>query len=102
MLPRHERGLVRSPLILLAIYGLARFSMAFLPANEFPNKLAHFIAVFTWFAAIVRSGFILFTRSRLARLSGRPWPKILRDVVQALSYFGVGMIALRAIGVEPS
>ena len=101
-LPRQERSMVRGPLALLVIYGLSRFSMEYVPANEFPSKTLHFVAVFSWCAAIVRSAFLLFTRTGLARLSGRPWPKIMRDVIQALSYFGVAMIALRAIGVEPS
>jgi small-conductance mechanosensitive channel/CRP-like cAMP-binding protein len=102
VLPRHERRLARGPLILLAIYGLARASMAYVPPNVFPSKVLHFIAVFAWCAAIVRSAFVLFTRTGLSRVAGgAPWPKILRDVVQAIVYFAVGLIALRAIGVEP-
>jgi small-conductance mechanosensitive channel/CRP-like cAMP-binding protein len=101
VLPRHERLRVRAPIVLLVVYGMARFPMAFLPPNEFPAKLAHFIAIFAWCTAIVRTVFVLFTSSRFSRLVGPPWPKIMRDVVQVFLYFGVALISLRAIGLEP-
>ena len=100
-LPKHERRLARGPVILLAIYGLTRAAMDAFPEANIAGKFLHFTAVFAWCTAIVRTGFVLFTSSRLARLIGRPWPKIMRDVVQAFVYFGVALIALRAVGVEP-
>lgn len=100
-LPRHEKKRARGPFILLAIYGLARWAMELFPETNIATKFAHFVAVFAWCTAIVRTGFVLFTSSRLSRLVGRPWPKIMRDVIQAFSYFGIALIALRAVGVEP-
>lgn len=101
VLPPGERRLVRGPLILLVIYAGARGGMAVLPEGQFPAKLLHFIAVFAWCAAIVRSLFILFASARLQRIVGKPWPKIMRDVVQAVLFVVIGLIALRAIGLEP-
>jgi small-conductance mechanosensitive channel/CRP-like cAMP-binding protein len=100
-LPRHEKRRVRGPIILLAIYALARWAMELFPDVNIAAKFLHFVAVFAWCTAIVRTGFVLFTSSRLSRLIGRPWPKIMRDVVQAFIYFGIALIALRAVGVEP-
>jgi small-conductance mechanosensitive channel/CRP-like cAMP-binding protein len=100
-LPRHEKRRARGPIILLAIYALARWAMELFPDVNIAAKFLHFVAVFAWCTAIVRTGFVLFTSSRLSRLVGRPWPKIMRDVVQAFLYFGIALIALRAVGVEP-
>jgi small-conductance mechanosensitive channel/CRP-like cAMP-binding protein len=101
LLPSGERRLVRGPLILLFIYAATRGTMSLIPAGQFPTKLLHFVAVFAWCAAIVRSLFVLFASARLQRILGRPWPKILRDVVQAVLYVVIALIALRAIGLEP-
>lgn len=101
LLPKAQRRLLRGPLILLAIYGIARVAMDFAKPTAFPGKALHFIAVFAWWAGLVRLGFVLFTSSIVARFIRRPWPKIVRDVVQVFLYFGVAMIALRAVGVEP-
>lgn len=101
LLPSGERRLVRGPLILLFIYAGSRGAMSLIPDGQFPSKLLHFVAVFAWCAAIVRSLFVLFASARLARVLGKPWPKIMRDVVQAVLYVVIALIALRAIGLEP-
>jgi len=101
LLPREHRRQVRGPLGLLLLYAGTRVAMGLISGDQFPSKLLHFIAVFAWSAAIVRALFVLFTTTRIGHLLGQPWPKILRDVVQAVLYFLVALIALRAIGVEP-
>jgi small-conductance mechanosensitive channel/CRP-like cAMP-binding protein len=101
LLPSGERRLVRGPLILLFLYAATRGAMSLIPEGQFPSKLLHFVAVFAWLAAIVRSLFVLFASARLSRVIGKPWPKILRDVVQAGLYVVIALIALRAIGLEP-
>lgn len=102
LVARGERKLVRGPLVLLAIYGVARSAMEILPLHPMPVKLLHFIAIFCWCASVVRSVFIISGSSRLSRFVGRSWPKIVRDVVQAILYVVIALIALRAIGVEPT
>jgi small-conductance mechanosensitive channel/CRP-like cAMP-binding protein len=101
LLPPGERRLVRGPLFLLFIYAGARGAMSLIPDGQFPTKLLHFVAVFAWCAAIVRSLFVLFASARLQRILGKPWPKIMRDVVQAVLYVVIALISLRAIGLEP-
>jgi small-conductance mechanosensitive channel len=100
-LPRGERRRARAPFVLLAIHGLARWLEPFVVSLPLAQKIVHFVSVFALLASITRSGFLLVTGSSLARRHFRPWPKILRDVVQVLVYFGVAMVALRAVGVEP-
>ena len=92
----------RWPFILIAIHLAAELSWPLLAPQSIGAKILHFIAVFALLASIARSAFIVFTGAKLAQRFFRPWPKIMRDVVQALLYFGVAMVALRAVGVEPS
>lgn len=101
-LPRGERRRARAPFLLLAVHGLSRWLEPFVAGLPLAQKIVHFVAVFALLASIAHSGFLLATGSSLARRYFRPWPKILRDVVQVLIYFGVVMVALRAVGVEPS
>lgn len=101
LLPKGQRRKLRGPLVLFAIYGTARSLVVFFPPTDVVPKALRFIAAFAWCAAFVRIGFALFASQYLARYL-RPWPKIMRDVVQALIYFGITMVALRAVGVEPS
>lgn len=91
-----------APFVLLAVHLATDRIWPLLIAQVLLSKIVHFVAVFTLIASIARSAFLIFTGSRLARRFVRPWPKILRDVVQVLIYFAVAMIALRAVGVEPS
>ena len=64
-------------------------------------KALRFISGFAWCIALVRGGFALSASPYVNRFV-HPWPKILRDVVQGLLYFGAALVALRAVGVEPS
>jgi small-conductance mechanosensitive channel/CRP-like cAMP-binding protein len=100
-LPRGRRRLARFPFVLLAVHAAARGLLPLLSGVTFASKIAQFVAVFALLASIARSAFLLITGSGLARRYFRPWPKILRDVVQVLIYFGVAMVSLRAVGVEP-
>jgi small-conductance mechanosensitive channel/CRP-like cAMP-binding protein len=99
-LPARERRLVRGPLLLLAVYGVCRSAVDLFPPTDVLPKVLRFVAAFTWSAAFVRGAFILFSSSRITRFV-KPWPKILRDIVQAVLYVGVALISLRAVGVEP-
>jgi len=101
-LPRGERYLARGPALLLLLHLVAsRVEGSIDPSS--PNaRLLHFIGAAAIFGSIARSGFLLGVLSSVARRFTRPWPRILRDLLQAFLYFGVALLALRAAGVEPS
>jgi small-conductance mechanosensitive channel/CRP-like cAMP-binding protein len=102
-LPRGERYLARGPLVLLAVHLLVRWPLRY-PDPQHPSldtRLLSFIATFSLLASMARSAFLLGVLSQVARRFTRPWPRILRDVLQAFLYFAVGLFALRAAGVEP-
>ena len=97
LLPRGKRRLVRGPLLLFVIYGTARSLVELFPPTDVVPKALRFIAAFAWCTALIRAAFALFSSSHFTRLV-RPWPKIVRDVVQALLYFGAALVGLRAVG----
>lgn len=100
-LPRGERYLARGPVALLLVHVLVRWIKAHTDAGSLDRRLLSFIAVFAVLGSMARSAFLLGVMSDLARRFTRPWPRILRDLLQAFLYFAVGLVALRAAGVEP-
>ena len=100
-LPRGERYLVRAPALLLAVHVAVRWGERFTERSSLDARLLTFLGVFGLFGSMARSAFVLALMSRPARRLTRPWPRILRDLLQAFLYFGVALVALRAAGVEP-
>lgn len=101
LLPRGQRKRIRGPLLLFLIYGTARTLVDFFPPSDIVPKALRFISGFAWCVALVRIAFALFASSYVTRFV-RPWPRIVRDVVQGVLYFISTLVALRAVGVEPS
>lgn len=101
LLPQGERRLARGPLGgLIGFVTLVGFD-AWLPQGVIGRDFLRFAALFLLLASIGRSGFLLLVNGVWVRRWSRPLPKILRDVVQALVYAAVGLLVLRAAGVEP-
>jgi small-conductance mechanosensitive channel/CRP-like cAMP-binding protein len=101
-LPRGERYLIRAPLLLLAVHLAVRWIQSFTPPKSLDARLLTILGIFGLFGSMARSAFLLAIVSQPARRLWRPWPRILRDLLQAFLYFGVGLVALRAGGVEPT
>jgi small-conductance mechanosensitive channel/CRP-like cAMP-binding protein len=100
-LPRGERYLVRAPLFLLVVHLGVRSLAGFARHATLDARLLTFLGIFGLFGSIARSAFLLAVMSPAARRWTRPLPRILRDLLQGFLYFGVGLFALRAAGVEP-
>ncbi|HTQ03537.1 MAG TPA: mechanosensitive ion channel family protein [Polyangiaceae bacterium] len=100
LLPSRERRFVRGPLVMFLLYGAARQAVDLFPPTDVVPKLLHFMAAFAWCAAFIRGLFVLFSSERITRYV-RPWPKIVRDILQGVLYVGAGLVSLRAVGVEP-
>jgi small-conductance mechanosensitive channel/CRP-like cAMP-binding protein len=99
-LPRGERYLVRAPLLLLGVHVVIRWVEAQTEQRSLDARLLTFFGIVTLLGSMARSAFLLGVMSRFARRLTRPWPRILRDLIQAFLYFGVGLVGLRAAGVE--
>lgn len=101
LLPSDERHRIRGPFTALLVFSLMVAADIWLP-GRFPGRdFARLVALFLLLASMGRSGFLLFVYGIWVRRWARPLPKILRDVVQALVYFGAGLLVLRAAGMEP-
>src|SRR5690606_32822358 len=100
-LPRGERHLVRAPLGLLGLHLGVRWIDRFTEPTAPDAALLTFLGICGLFGAIARSAFLLAVMSRAARRLTRPWPRILRDLLQGFLYFGVALVALRVAGVQP-
>lgn len=100
ILPARERRFVRGPLILFLVYGVARQSVDLFPPTDIVPKFIHVVGAFAWCAAFIRGIVVLLSSERITRFV-RPWPKILRDIVQGVLYVGAALVSLRAVGVAP-
>lgn len=74
---------------------------AVIPEHVFGRVFHRFIAQFLLLASIGRSAFIVMVDVLWSQRRARPLPKILRDVMQGLVFALVGILVLRAAGVEP-
>jgi small-conductance mechanosensitive channel/CRP-like cAMP-binding protein len=101
LLPGRERRLVRGPLVLLLIYAATRSAVDLFPSTDTVPKVLHFVAAFTWCSALLRGLYVLFSASHLTRFV-KPWPKILRDIVQGVLFVAAALVSLHEVGVEPS
>jgi len=99
-LARGERHLARAPVLLLAGHVAVRWVERNTAPGALDTRLLTFVGVVTLFGSMARSAFLLGVMSRVARRFARPWPRILRDLLQGFLYFGVALVALRAAGVE--
>jgi small-conductance mechanosensitive channel/CRP-like cAMP-binding protein len=101
-LPKGERYLARGPMFWLVLHAVVRSLEAYLESDSVDARVLSFLSSFSLLISMARSAFLLGVLSRVARRFTRPWPRILRDLLQAFLYFAVALIALRAAGVEPT
>jgi small-conductance mechanosensitive channel len=101
LLPRYERRLVRSPVLLLFLHlGLVALQLV-LPAASGAHRPLQLAAFFVLLVAAGRTAFLLVLHTVVLRRIVAPLPRILEDVFQALIYAVVIFATLRAAGVEP-
>jgi small-conductance mechanosensitive channel/CRP-like cAMP-binding protein len=96
-LPEQDRRLVRGPLILLALHGVAYGAQHALPEGVVARAF-EVVALALLLAALARAGVLLVIEVMLRQ---RAIPKIIRDIVQAVVFAAVAIIVLRAIGMDP-
>jgi hypothetical protein len=100
VLPCGRRRKVKGSVWLLFLHVAAAAPMAFIDSAAVESKLS-LVAAFFLLASLGRSAFLLLVDSFLARRAMQPVPQILRDVLQAALYVVIGLLVLRAAGVEP-
>jgi small-conductance mechanosensitive channel/CRP-like cAMP-binding protein len=101
LVPRAERWKAKAPLLaLLAALALMALDAA-IPERVLGRNFHRFTAQFLLLASVGRSGFVVLVDVLWSQRRARPLPKILRDVMQGLVFALVGLLVLRAAGVEP-
>jgi small-conductance mechanosensitive channel len=101
MLPQHERGRVRMPLLFLLLHLAVVLGRGFLSEASPAQRPLTVIGVLVLGLSIGRSAFLLLIDHLLGRKLTYPLPRIIRDILQGLIYVAVAMFTLRAAGVEP-
>src|SRR5687768_5727943 len=92
-LPRGERYLIRASVLLFAVHVVVRSIERYTARASLDARLLTFVGVFALFGCMARSAFLLALMSQPARRLWRPWPRILRDLLQGFLYFGVALVA---------
>ena len=101
LLPETERKQIRIPILLLfGNLAIVIFrSLVALPDGF--DKPIGAIALVLLLACLGRCSFLLVVDYLIGRRLARPLPKIFRDIIQAVVYFGVAFLTLPYFGVEP-
>lgn len=102
LLPRADRGKLRTQLLVLGVHLVLLVAVGFTPAGTTAHSTLSLLALFLLLSVIGRTGFLLVADSVLVRRLARPLPKIIRDITQGLVYVAIILITLRAAGVDPS
>jgi small-conductance mechanosensitive channel/CRP-like cAMP-binding protein len=100
--PKVDRSrALRTPLLLLALYALAAIiRLPFDPATPH-GRVMRLVAIFLFLLCTGRAAFVLVVDVLIGARLSRPLPRIIRDIIQGLVYFGALVIVLRGAGVEP-
>jgi small-conductance mechanosensitive channel len=100
VLPREERRELRLPLLLLIAHVLLGASAFALNPGK-PSRGVVIAMVLLVFTALARVSFLLVVDWLIGKRLNRPLSKIFRDILQALFYIAVALIALHELGFEP-
>jgi small-conductance mechanosensitive channel/CRP-like cAMP-binding protein len=102
LLPPAKKRLAREPIAFLAIHIFARAVLLLADPASITGRSASLVATVLLFASVGRSLVLIALEGVVARsrLTG-PLPRIFRDIIQALVYVILLLIALRTAGVDP-
>jgi small-conductance mechanosensitive channel/CRP-like cAMP-binding protein len=99
-LPRQDRKELRVPAVLLVIYAVLEILHQGLPATVAIRGSLGKISLLVLLVALTRVSFLIVVDWFLGRRLGQPMPRIFRDILQGLMFFGIALILFRVMGVE--
>lgn len=102
LLPAGSRRQVRAPIVLLLVHVALVSWRLMLPEESSLSDPLRIAGLFFLLLSLARSGYLIVLHAVITRTLGGEVPRIMRDLVQGLLYFGVGLLTLRAAGVHPS
>jgi small-conductance mechanosensitive channel/CRP-like cAMP-binding protein len=101
LLPAGERKRARQGAVLLALSAVFGALHLLFPNEATAERVLLFAATFCLLASMGRSVVLLALDVVIERRTARSTPRIFRDLSTGIIYLVVGLVALRAIGVEP-
>jgi small-conductance mechanosensitive channel len=101
LLPANERKLLRQPIFFLIVHFVFKGIELVTSTGSTVNRVASIVGLTALLICIGRSGVLLVIDILLGRRFGRPLPKIIHDIVQAVVYFVLLLGVLRQVGLEP-
>lgn len=101
LLQEETRPRLKAPFVLLVVYVVAGILRSVAPSGLGVRKTLEVTGLFCLLSALGHLGFAFVADWFLAQRLGRPLPRIFHDILQALVFVGVGLVTLRAMGVEP-
>ncbi len=99
-LPKSERRRLRLPILFMVLHLAALGAVRLLPTQA-ERPWEFFSLLFVW-AALAQALPMLVIDGLLGHRLAWKLPKIFRDIVQMLVYFGVALVVLHSVGFEPS
>jgi small-conductance mechanosensitive channel/CRP-like cAMP-binding protein len=101
LLPKVHRHKMAVPVWLLVAHVFTAGLLFILPPGYVEQRIVIVVAAFLLLASLGRGAFLLLVDTFWNRRSRNALPQILRDVLQAALFFVIGLLVLRAAGVEP-
>jgi small-conductance mechanosensitive channel len=101
LLPAGDRRQVRQPAIFLGVHLFARGLYELVDGAGSLGRTLSLVATTTLLLAAGRAAVLLVCDGLLGHRFGRPLPKIIRDIIQAVVYFVLFLGLLQGLGVEP-
>jgi small-conductance mechanosensitive channel/CRP-like cAMP-binding protein len=101
LLPRGQRIRARQAGWLLGLSALFELSHPLFAPTASAQRVTVFVSTFCLLASMGRSVVLLVLDIAIERRAARSTPRIFRDLSTGVTYLFVGLIALRAIDVEP-
>lgn len=97
-----DRRRLRLPLVFVVLHLLATVAEHFAPDRAAAKRPWEFLSLLFLWAAFAQVLPMLFIDGLLGHRLSWKLPKIFRDIVQMLVYFGVSLVVLHSVGFEPN
>ncbi len=101
LLPKAEAKSAKQPLLFLVGHVLMRGLLGLLQAPSSLHTTVNLVALTLLLLAVGRAAVLLVVEALFGHRLGRPLPKIIRDIIQAVVYFFLLLAFLQQLGVEP-
>jgi small-conductance mechanosensitive channel/CRP-like cAMP-binding protein len=101
VLPGSAKRLARQPAALLAMHIFARVLVLVIEPGSIEARITSLVATVLLFASIGRSVVLIAFEGVVGSRLTRPMPHIFRDIIQAVVYVILLLVALRTAGVDP-